>query len=675
MGNWLEAAKDLRRIVILEPENTEVQSELDSLLKKHITSEKEKKDVYDTQIEASASDKSKSQNSASSNIKNGQASVDPQANNNQGFKRLNIVEEDEEDEEEESNTKQDQGRSAQSQPKVETKPAQKDSAPKTNVTQPVQSQPAQPNSDKSGFMKELKKVQHIKAKAVDEIKKSMYDDALSLMKKHLEFFDDDDYRLIGCTDAQKTEYYTLKMSYHANMALCYAQLDMPKKVVEFSDIVIEAFQESEKVIGVGNGDQQIYEKTLMRKALALEKCEKFRDARLVYAEVRKMSPSNMMASQGVHRCDEYLEDRHVDFSPKTPTGSPSEKSPSSHQTKPEAKEQKSEPQITLNVQKGAGATPTQPQKLKVEELSSTTNAPDPKLLVEQLEKVKDTGNTAYKNNDFQKAYTTFSSIIKQIDDHIKPPLDERVKKLLSSVLSNRAMTCIKLKKFLQGSEDCTRVLGMEPDNPKVLHRRMVCCEELASEVAETRQNVKDTKLGRDMLSREIGLLEGCIRDVEEVFRLTKEAQYSKKKDELSILHKKAKEEFAKIPGTAKPVIQELNSTSNKEPVAEKTTEQKPQVDPKASPQKKPEPIASNLNIDDITLKALDAIINSSTLPNNASKFEVELKSFKSYYDKMWQYFKKFGKVDFLSELYAKRELETSFLTQILGCLDHTLNSE
>lgn len=665
MGNFLEAARDLRRIVDLEPENKQVADELDELTKNKL-SESDKR-VLEQEREAGSK---KSQQESTGE-----------------FKRLNIVEDDDDEEEQEE---QQEAVPAKQQlvangvatheikvtelrtPEVAEKPVElTPSIPKpveTKQEQPVPA-PIVPQADKSVFIKELRKRQDVKQRAVDEIKKAMFEDAINLMKKELDYFDEDDIRLVGLTPELKLEYYSLKMSFHANMALCYAQIDLPKKVVEFCDIVLESFEEHAKIAGQDKAEYSILEKTLMRKALALEKCDKFRDARVVYNEIRQRFPSNMQASQGVHRCDDYLGDRLVDFSPSSSNISPSQKLSSPVLDK-----------ITSPVSSPAPPQPTPKQPMVqeiIEKETSTASAASTALSLEHFEKLKADGNNAFKKSDFQKAFEIFTKIISSVT-LAHPELDKKKEdqlcQLLVSVLSNRAMTCAKIGKFYQGIEDCNRILTIDSSNAKAYHRRFVCQEEIAAQLRAERKQIREQGLVADLLRKEKDYIEAAIADLGTVMKHTKEADYKLKNQELLGIRDSLAIELEKIsPKQVKPVVQVLESKEEAQIEEKKPAPEVKKPQP-AAPAKPQRPDA-NLDIDAITVQALDAIISSSTLPNNASKFEVELKSFKTHYLKMWQYFTKFGDNSFLAKLYEKREMEASVVGAVVNCLSAVLANE
>jgi tetratricopeptide (TPR) repeat protein len=643
----------------LEPSNTQVAEELREVIQKNLSDDDKR--VLEEEKKATG---------PSSNTLSDTKSE---------FKRINIVEEDDEDDEEkvsesEENKKLPTITSASStvpahdikpvsdiKPEIKEQP--KHSSPPTNQGAPSQTiTPEAKGRDKTVFLKELKKRQDVKQLAVDEIKRSMYENGINIMKKELDYFDEDDVRLVGLSDELKKEYYSLKMSFHANLALCYGQLDMPKKVIEFCEIVLDAFKENEAVVGPGNSDYGILEKTLLRKALALEKCEKFRDARLVYNEVRQRFPQNMQASQGIHRCDDYLGDRHIDFSPLTTNITPvmTNSSPLLDKVPPQ-----SQP----------------PQKPVIEEISEKTTqaAPStaPSLSLDHFEKQKAEGNDAFKKGDYNKAYEVFTKIVNAITlahPEIDKNKEDKLCQLLVSVLSNRAFTCSKISKFYQGIEDCVRILKIDPSNAKAYHRRFVCEEEIAAQLRGERKQIKEKGLVLDLLNKEKSYVEDCMKDLEMVMKHAKETDYKLKRQELQGILDTLNSEIEKLaPASNKPKVQVLDSKEDQ------VSEGKPTM---TSESKKPAPVPqkpqrsdANLNIDEITLQALDSIISSSSLPNNASKFEVELKSFKTHYNKLWQYFRKFGDLQFLSKLYDKREMEAAVCAQVIGCLKATLESE
>jgi tetratricopeptide (TPR) repeat protein len=662
MGNYLEAARDLKRIIKLEPDNKPVAEELAELIKKHLSEDDKKILEQDNYV---------------STDKNTKEPVEE-------FKRLNIVEDEEEDDDEQepvvpiqnlvtSGVSSHEIKNLTETPK-QTPAQKKEEEIPVKIVQEVKSVPTQqassvPEANKSVFLKELRKRQDVKQKAVDEIKRSMYENAINLMKKELEYFDEDDIRLVGLRPELKTEYYSLKMSFHANLALCYSQLDLPKKVVEYCDIVLESHQENAKVVGPEKLDLTILEKTLMRKALALEKCEKFRDARIVYNEVRQLFPHNMQASQGIHRCDDFLGDRLIDFSPSSSNLSPAHKNSSPLLEKIPVSET---PKVSSQ------PVPIQPkiEVVKNEDTNSSTQASTSESLG-HYEKLKTEGNNAFKKNDFTKAYEIFTKIINSITlayPDLDKNKDEALCVLLVSVLSNRAMTCAKIGKFYQGIEDCDRILNIDWSNAKAYHRRFVCQEEIAGQLRNQRKQIKEPNLVIDLLKKEREYIEGAMSDLEIVVKHTQEGDYKLKKQELQGIKEALNAELKKLaPSISKPVVEVLNSKEETTPEVKKIVSE-----PKKTEVPAPQPVQrsdSNLDIDAITLQALDSIISSSGVPNNASKFETELKSFKTHYLKMWQYFGKFADSKFLVKLYDKREMEAAIISTVVNCLSAVLAEE
>ena len=657
MGNHLEGARDFTRIMKIEPENLQVQAELDSMVAKHL-SDKDKQLLVKESREVSAS-----QSSAS--VQGGQ------------YRRIAIVEEDDDDEDEEktednpkkAEVKKNQG-SAIGAGVAGSKDVQMTVTKQTNTTDktPV-SQTKDNGKDRSVFIKELKKRQDLKADAVVEIKKAMFEVAIKMMSKELDYFDEDEVRLAGLNYELSVEYYTLKMSYHANLALCYAQIDQPNKVIEYCDVVLDTFDDNLRLKQT-NGtldtvDYALLEKTLVRKGLALEKADKFRKARKVYNEVRQRFPRNMQASQGIHRCDDYLGDKEIDFSPVSNWISPvsQNSSPLLEKTVPVEKPVKDE------------------KSFKIEEVKQTESTPKNDagvtLSLEHFEKQKEEGNTAFKKSNFPKAYEIFTKIVNSITLNY-PDIDndknDKLCILLVSVLSNRAFTCAKINKFYQGIEDCNRIIKIDADNAKAYYRRYICEEEIAAELRNERKKYREQSLIIDMLKKEKSFIENCISDLGVVMKHAKESQYKLKIDELKGILSALDEELKKLcPEDKSAGVEVLGSTETphhksddkkETPARTPITPSKPQVNP-----------SDNLNMDEITIQALDKIISNSSVPNNASKFEVELKSFKTHYAKMWQYLKKFDSLDFLAQLYKSREMESSVSKQLIGCLSDVFGNE
>ena len=661
LGNFLEAAKDLKKILQLGEKDDSIQSELNTLIKKHL-SDSQKKELENSGL------------SSTGNQQGGQ------------FKRLQIIEQEDEDEEEQENE-------------------QHQSKNDKEISRPTNQSKRTDNK----LLDELAKCKQQKEKATNLIKTAMFEDALKILESTLTIFlEEEKEKLLEIEAEILIEYLNLKMTIHSNIALCYVQIDLPKKVITYCNIVLEAFEFKKEVVGIEDTDKSIIEKTLLRKALAYEKSEKFKEAREVHFEVKRINPGNLIAAHGINRCNQYLEDKHVMIDKLNDSNNESNIMTPKNQINPKKVEiQSSHPS------NGKKPDTTQPKteflepknhtedklkhdtttRIKVEEISSKDNKPvhDYETLLRLYESKKTEGNGYFKENQFQKAYDSFTKAIALIDKN-HPNIEKQrlveeegiVKSLVNS-LSNRAMTCVKLKKYYQGIEDSKRVIVLEPQNPKIYHRKYVCEEAIATELMGKRKALKDPELALDILNKEREFLNDCLADLSIVVSHTNEEQYKKGQDQLTSwsiqLEREAKEykdQIARLKDLQKkgthtsPKIVEIHETISEQVPSESQTFQSK---PKDIAPKKTQIDSSSLNIDQITLKALEEIINSPNLPNNPSKFEVDLKSFKTYYDKMWSYFTRFESLDFLAKLYSKREMDASIAGQILGCFWHVINKE
>lgn len=669
MGNYLECGKDLKKILQLEADNKDVQKELEDLISNHLNQSQVKQ--LDTVL-ASESGK-------------------------ESFKRIAIVEEDEDEDEEQTPTVvpiKDTPQSG-SKPSLQqsTSSAQKDQEPAAKIEGNKQ------NSSKDDKLRaEMEKIQKVKDSAVELINKSMYDDSITLMKKSLEFFEDDDLRLPGYSIDTQKDYLQLKVGFHSNIALCYAQLDIPSKVVDFSQIVLDGIESRRKIDTDQNAFASILEKCLLRMGFAYEKLEKFGKARECFLRVREMNIQNMQAVHGIKRCNDYLDDHRTEI-PKA-------------QPKPV-----SLPEPTQEKVKEIPQQPVPPRqsKAKVEEMGSMDETKTPEFLekeLKELEGVKKLGNDYFQQGNHQKAYDMFSKGISHIEtnhpDIVKnyASYTEKLVKLFSMLLSNRAFACVKLKKYYNGIEDANKVIAIDKENIKIYHRKFLCEDEIAQEIRQSRNGIKDQKLQEDLCEKEKKFLQDSLKGLEIVMQSAKEDQYELKKSQIikqiagleEILTEFKKKRQA--PSSSKIVEETKPSTSEDKKPSEpakkvekkaesvKTEEQSAvkKPEPKKEETEKvrlevtqtprvPAPVDTSLNIDEITRHALSALISNSTLPTNASKFEVELKSFKTHYSLMWQYLSKFSDLQFLSVFYEKRELETNILLSVLACLQHSLLSE
>mmetsp|Transcript_37444 Transcript_37444/g.33550 ORF Transcript_37444/g.33550 Transcript_37444/m.33550 type:complete len:272 (-) Transcript_37444:808-1623(-) len=226
------------------------------------------------------------------------------------------------------------------------------------------------------------------------------------------------------------------------MGLCYMQLDEPKRVIEYTSRVLE-------LSGI---NQDIIIKAYIRRGMAYEKIEKNVLALQDFEAVKHIQPGNKQASDGLHRIHNAMQN---------------------------------DPDLKKNVEKmreevkNAAANTESPKE--AEKVEKSAPKPDISTLdIEKLEKIKATGNDAFKKKTFVEAISNFQQVIDAIDPFIDDlsglPVDkqEAVKKLYLAVLSNSSMAAFNSDDITGSLDFSNKALRIDPKHAKCLYRKALC---------------------------------------------------------------------------------------------------------------------------------------------------------------------------------------------------------
>jgi len=77
------------------------------------------------------------------------------------------------------------------------------------------------------------------------------------------------------------------------------------------------------------------------------------------------------------------------------------------------------------------------------------------------EELKQRGNTAFRNKDYELAVDLYSQVLK---------IDHQ----LVHALTNRAEACIMLKDYSRAISDCNQAIDLDPSNLKAFNKRGRC---------------------------------------------------------------------------------------------------------------------------------------------------------------------------------------------------------
>ncbi|KAH9488656.1 Sperm associated antigen 1 [Bulinus truncatus] len=206
-------------------------------------------------------------------------------------------------------------------------------------------------------------------------------------------------------------------------------------------------------------------KALLRRAAAYETLEKYSDAYVDYKHVISIDKSTEQAFQGAHRCQSILQKKlGVDWRQKIP---------------PLVSVQPWEVPLVTDIVDGNKSVPCTLSNLlptfdlpveepkKAEPIKETiyeerpetkTNSVRHLSKTEEFDNLKQLGNDCVQKGHYEEAVTNYSSCIALCPEQ-------------TACYTNRALCFLKLKKPTEAAADCSRVLSIQPDNPKALYRR------------------------------------------------------------------------------------------------------------------------------------------------------------------------------------------------------------
>lgn len=98
------------------------------------------------------------------------------------------------------------------------------------------------------------------------------------------------------------------------------------------------------------------------------------------------------------------------------------------------------------------------------------------LDLQQIEKLKQEGNEAFKSKNFEQAKEFYSKALELIPNHEKKK--EESKQTLSILYCNRGATYLQLNNFEECLKDCNSALELSPNLVKALYRRCLAYEGL-----------------------------------------------------------------------------------------------------------------------------------------------------------------------------------------------------
>lgn len=141
---------------------------------------------------------------------------------------------------------------------------------------------------KKNLEKKWKKVEIIKSEGNQLVKDGQYEKAIKKFDESLLLINE--IILSTPISTPEMDIKNQKASIMNNIALCYAQMDVPSKVVEYCTLTIE----------IANKDE-ILGKAYNRRALAYEKLDKLVSALHDYEAVKNIYPGDKQAAEGLYR--------------------------------------------------------------------------------------------------------------------------------------------------------------------------------------------------------------------------------------------------------------------------------------------------------------------------------------------------------------------------------------
>jgi hypothetical protein len=250
--------------------------------------------------------------------------------------------------------------------------------------------------------------------------------------------------------------------------------------------------------------------------------------------------------------------------------------------------------------------------------------------------------------------------------------------LLLSVLGNRGMAYQKLGNFGKAYEDSSFGIILHKTHVKEMgefkisfaklnYRRMLSLEGLLTkaqkQIRQSTNELLKVNMLENVLIYLVELLESCKIVEESEGRSISGNKAKKLKSTFSWMQndytelQKKKKENEELSKKIK------RSMTDIEIPKEETKEEKLKVDIE-----KEESIAS------IAKKAMESLLESEELANNASDFQTKVESFKENHEFVCKYLFKYSS-EKIQSLYSKRELEAAFMLRIINALDQCTKEE
>ncbi|XP_077990089.1 sperm-associated antigen 1-like [Glandiceps talaboti] len=230
---------------------------------------------------------------------------------------------------------------------------------------------------------------------------------------------------------------------YSNRAACYSKTGDCRLCIQDCSEALDLYPQSSK--------------PLMRRAMAYETLEKYRNAYTDYQTIFEMEPSNTVAQTGASRIARILQEldglKWRDKLPKKTLGPTVSTSPpimttvAAPKVATETVTTKATKETPLMSAEASGSTP---------KVSSKLNKNMTKQ--EKFQIMKDEGNDKVKQGLYEEAITCYTDCI-AVDD--KQPVS----------YTNRALCYLKTNQPLKAETDCSTALGLEPDNIKAYFRR------------------------------------------------------------------------------------------------------------------------------------------------------------------------------------------------------------
>lgn len=611
------------------------------------------------------------------------------------FKRLQVIEEDGSDDSSDESGEEGNGddESKQGQ-KVngneiqetqdtinETTVADGESKKNENVTENIQEIVEETKQDDPKIIKKVKTIESLKNEVTPLIKRAMYEDAIQALATPLNMISDIDTSNV--TSSFKEEIFKLKMSIVSNLSLCHMRVEQWTKVNTLCALIIK--ETEAHILQNPSYQTNTLERALQRQAISLESTDRYEKAYICYEQIKKINPSNIEAFKGANKCKKMVSADVLATSLEQ------------HQRKQAQKKAKKTSDVRINKNK-VGSSKKESnsmgdyfkQTCSTENMKETTQDSINKNEILRYEQLKNKGNTIFKSKKYDEAVKCYTSTINLINE--KHPLikesgsgyNQKLVAVYITLLSNRAMAWVFLKKYLRGIEDSNCVIQVDRKNPKAFYRRALCQEGLAAEMTKKIAEIKNQELKVDLLQKQVDYLENSVKDCNHILKFIQD------KKATSALREKA---FNQIAGVKKLLSQAQLLTSGTGNLEQNRGQQQQQQQQKATKfevineqessnhqqDNTPATSSSNNNANNsqkmnqeklgksqkieisesIIDKALQNLLDKSDIPTNASQFELEVSSFKDKYSLLWKYIEKFDNIQ-LETLYSKRKIEPKY---------------